>query len=247
MTKPPVAILSLDPDVQCMGQPIAYDITGSYAPLGTLDRYTISWDDGHLTDVALPGVMTGNHTYARAGTYDVELRVHEQLCTWGNVTVQVRVVDCDDESLLMSRMYALSQTAGPYLRDMDDAAPAWTQRVTGLGAHPNWLLGRDLKLDPHRKHLRDGSRHVWIATRWGPAKSTTDTLFWRTLRDRLPDPVNTADDTPAPTVEMLDFYSIAFDPMNRDHVYLLAGTAGRAWVYFTLDAGQTWGSWEVCH
>jgi hypothetical protein len=244
VTKAPVAILSLDPDVQCTNQAVNYDITGSYAPLGTLDRYTISWGDGHLDDVALPGAMTGSHTYAAAGTYDVELRVHEQLCTWGNVTVQVRIVDCDD-SLLIEYMYALSQSAGPFVRDMDDAAPAWEQRIRGLAGHPDWLVGRDLKLDPHRKHLPDGSRHVWIATRRGPAKSAYDTLFWQTLRDALPAPRNDAGDTPAPTVDMLDFYCLSFNPMARDEVYLLAGTAGRAWVYWTLDGGATWDNWQV--
>jgi len=138
-------------------------------------------------------------------------------------------------------MYGLSQTAGPWIRDMTAAVPAWAQRIVGLSG--NLLVGRDLKLDPHRKHLPAASRHVWITTQAGPAKSSTNMTAWAALYASLPEPQNA--DGGGTTKAALDWFTVCFNPLGRDVVYILAGTATRAWVYWTTDGGLTWDSWQV--
>jgi hypothetical protein len=246
ITKAPVAILDLDPNTQCTGVNIAWDVSSSWLPLGTLgagDSYSITWGDGTTTNGNFGGATSGNKNFANAGIYHVELEVTSAAGETGSVEVEVEIVDCANESVLIEQMYALSQTAGPYYRDMEEAAPAWVQRARGLTG--NYLVGRDLKLDPHRKDRPASVRHVWIATQAGPAKSRTAMRYWRRLYARLPEPDNAAGDVPAPEKVDLDFYCIAFNPMNEDEVYLLAGTATRAWIYWTVDGGSSWDVWQV--
>jgi len=161
----------------------------------------------------------------------------------GSLTVQVLVVDCAAGSVLADYMYALSQTTGPWLRDMTVAVPAWAQHVNGLSG--NWLNGRDLKIDPHRKHLPVAGRHVWIATQAGVAKSADNMDSWSQLYGLMPEPRNTSGAGVPPTKAGLDWHCITFNPLVRDEVYILAGTTTRGWVYWTTDGGVTWDNWEV--
>ncbi len=241
-----MALLSLDPQKQCLNVNIAWDVSGSWLPLGTLgagDTYTITWGDATTTNGNFGGATSGNKAYAATGIYQVELEVTSAAGETGSVEVTVEIIDCDDETILISQMYALSQSAGPYVRDMTEAAPAWEQRIRGLSG--DYLIGRDLELDPHRKDRRFGVRHVWIATQGGPAKSPFDMRYWYRLYERLPQPRNTAGDVPAPILDDLDWTCIAFNPMNEDEVYLKGDTATRSWIYWTLDGGQTWDNWQV--
>lgn len=248
IVKAPVAVLNTNPDVQCLGQNIAADGLGSWAypgfSISNINGYSFYWGDGNSNLNTTPGPH--NHNYARPGVYTIRLVVTDNQvpAVSGEVSCQVLITDCTNDTVLIKQMYALSATDGPYVKNLEGITPAWVQRIRGLTPEW-WQQGRDLKLDPHRKHLRYGMRHVWLATRAGPARSTTDMLLWRQLRDRLNAPRNDAGDPAAPTVADLDFYSIALNPMNRDEVYLLAGTAGRAWVYYSYDSGTTWDNYAV--
>jgi hypothetical protein len=248
--KPPVCIMSVTPETQCTGVNVTFDIANvpsSYSPTGSLvgGAWRIDYGDGNFNaGVWGPPAPQGN-VYVAAGIYTAEAYVTDTLGVRGTTEVTVEIVDCAADSVLIEQMYALSQAAGPHVRDMTVTVPAWAQRIVGLAG--TWLVGRDLKLDPHRKHLPFGSRHVWIATQAGPAKSVTDMDDWARLYALLPEPRNDAGDGVAPLKSDLDWYCVAFNPMHRDHVYILAGTATRAWVYFTLDGGATWDNWQVCH
>lgn len=262
VVKTPVVIAIVDPDIACIGDPISVDIRTSYMPLGTLDTYEIDWGDGTGTGVLAwpPGAATVKGAgYAAAGTYDIRIEVTETLAPaiTGNLTVQVLIVDCDDERILADYMYALSTTTGPWLRDMTvledvpPAVPAWVQHINGLPAA--WLVGRDLKTDPHRRHLPVAGRHVWIATQAGVAKSTDNMDHWFQLYNVMPEPRNTAGDIAPniPTKANLDWVAITFNPLVRDEVYILAYdptiAPDRSFVYFTHDGGITWDNWEVAY
>ena len=244
--KAPVARLNIAPDTQCANVAIAANLDNSYVPLGTIATWRISWGDGTADDVPGPAFPPGNrpHTYTTAGTYTMVATVTDTLGNSGSVQVQVLIVDCTD-AILIEQMYALSQTAGPYVRDMTvvpPAVPAWVQRARGLTG--TYLQGVDLKLDPHTKDLPFGQRHVWIVTNEGPARSTTDCAFWSRLAAKLPVPRNGA----GVVVADLSWYCVAFNPRNVNEVYILAGIIApnnRAWVYFTTDGGVTWDNWQV--
>jgi PKD repeat protein len=246
--KPPVCIMSVTPETQCTAVNVTFNIDASYSPTGNLagQPWRIDYGDG--------GFAAGNwgppgnqlYAYAAAGIYTAEAYVTDTLGVRGTTEVTVEVVACASDAVLIEQMYALSQTAGPHVRDMTVAVPAWAQRIVGLAG--NWLNGRDLKLDPHRKHLPYGARHVWIATQAGVAKSTDDMANWSRLYNLMNDPRNTAGDGVPPVKANLDWVCIAFNPLVRDEVYVLAyDTVApvRSFVYFTYDGGLTWDNWEV--
>lgn len=225
---------------------IAANLDNSYVPLGTIATWRISWGDGTADDVPGPGFPPGNrpHTYANPGTYTITATVTDTLGNSGSVKVQILIVDCAADAVLIKQMYALSQTAGPHVRDMTAAAPAWVQRAAGLTG--TYLEGVDLKLDPHTKDLPFGQRHVWIVTNAGPARSTSDCVFWSRLAARLPTPRNDAGDAPAPVVADLSWFTVSFNPRNVNEVYILAGINApnnRAWVYWLKDG--VWDNWQV--
>lgn len=241
MTKAPVAVLSITPDTQCIGVNLTFNIDASFVALGTLANWDINYGDGNSVNGAWGPPGNQAHNYAAAGTYTVTATVTDTLGNSGSVQAQVLIVDCASDSVLVGYMYALSQTAGPWLRDMTAAVPAWAQMARGLSG--NWLNGRDLKVDPHRRDLPAGSRHVWIATQAGVAKSTDNMATWALMYAKMPQPQNA--DGGGTLKSALDWRTVAFNPLVRDTVFVVADTATRAWVYWTTDGGLTWDSWQV--
>ena len=251
VTKAPVVVADISPDIQCAGvvNGVTVNLDSSYVPLGTIATWRIAWGDGTADDVPPPAWPPGNvtHTYAAAGTFDIRITITDTLGHSSSTTYQVLIVDCALGSILADYMYALSLTTGPWLRDMTVAVPAWVQHINGLTG--NWLNGRDLKVDPHRRHLPVAIRHVWIATQAGVAKSTDNMDNWTQLYNRLNDPRNTAGDGAPPTKANLDFVGITFNPLVKDEVYILAYDTvvapTRSFVYFTHDGGITFDNWEI--
>jgi hypothetical protein len=244
-----VVVATITPDIQCVGINVTANFDASYVPLGTLNNYVITWGDGNSAAGAWgpPGPLV--NAYAAAGTYNIRITITDTLGHSSSTTYQVLVVDCAAGSVLADYMYALSQTTGPWLRDMTVAVPAWVQHVNGLSG--NWLNGRDLKIDPHRKHLPVAGRHVWIATQAGVAKSADNMDSWSQLYGLMPEPRNTAGDGVPPTKANLDWVAITFNPLVRDEVYVLAYDTvvapTRSFVYWTTDGGATWDDWEVMY
>lgn len=243
ITKAPVPILSITPDIQCTAVNLTFNVDASYVPLGTLATWDINYGDGTSVNGAWGPPGNQLKQYAAAGTYTVTATVTDTLGNSGSVQAQVLIVDCAAGSVLAGYMYALSQTTGPWLRDMTAVVPTWTQMIRGLSG--NWLNGRDLKVDPHRRDLPVASRHVWIATQAGVAKSTDNMATWALMYALMPQPLNTAGDVPASVKSDLDWLTITFNPMAIDEVYVLAGTATRTWIFWTTDGGASWLNWQV--
>jgi len=247
VTKAPVVVLTVTPDIQCTGVNVTFNLDNSFVPLGTLASWTITYGDGATGGAAWGPPGNQLHAYAAAGTYDVRVTVTDTLGHTGSLTVQVLIVDCAAGSVLADYMYALSQTTGPWLRDMTVAVPVWAQHINNLTG--NWLNGRDLKIDPHRRHLPVAGRHVWIATQAGIAKSVDNMDSWSQLYSLMPEPRNTAGDMVPPTKANLDWVTITFNPLIRDTVYILAYDTviapTRSFVYWTTDGGATFDNCEV--
>lgn len=99
----------------------------------------------------------------------------------------------------------------------------------------------DLKVNPHT--YGEGKRHMWITTDDGVYKTENDAQLWTKVT--LPAPANTAEDSPAPTVADLEWYSVEFDKVQPRVVHVLAGYIlpnDRLWLYTTKDYGLTWAS-----
>lgn len=249
VVKAPVVVATIWPDIQCIGANVNANFDNSYVPLGTLDHWSMTWGDGNVAAGGPPWGPPGNqaNAYAAAGTYDIRITITDTLGNSSSTTYQVLVVDCAAGSVLAGYMYALSQTTGPWLRDMSAAGAPWVQHIAGLAGI--WLNGRDLKLCPRRRWGPAANRHVWIATQAGVARSTDNMASWAQLYTLMPEPRNTAGDMVPPTKANLDWVAITFNPLVKDEVYVLAYdptlVPDRSFIYFTHDGGATWDNWEI--
>jgi PKD repeat protein len=108
VSKEPVVILTLSPNPICLGSAMAWDFTGSYAPGSTVTGRDINFGDTN-TDSG----VSGNHTYASAGTFTVTATVTEGGGTTQTVTEEVNVIDCSD-SLLLNNIYASTDGSGVF-------------------------------------------------------------------------------------------------------------------------------------
>jgi len=158
--KAPVCIMSATPETQCTGVNVTFNIDASYSPTGNLagQPWRIDFGDGNFAagNWGPPGNQV--NAYAAAGIYIAEAYVTDTLAVRGSTEVTVEIIDCANDTVLIEQMYALSQTTGPWVKDVaaGGAPPPWTQCIGGLAG--NWLVGRDLKLDCHRKRARSEAR-----------------------------------------------------------------------------------------
>jgi len=234
VAKEPVAVISVTPTTICVNDSITYDGTSSFDPDGAITGYSWVFGDGGSS---LAG--SGTHQYTTAGTYTVTLTVTDGTGLQGSASAQVVV-----NAPAIGEIFLGHELAGPYYQEFSSCSDAnWQSRATGLTG--NWLNIRDLKLNPFKRFKRVGAREIWIATQAGVAYSTNDMVTWTQITT-MNTPRNPARDSPAPALTDLDWYCIAFNPMYEDEVYVLAGTATRAWVYWTGDGGTTWDNWQVC-
>ena len=234
VVKEPVAIINISPVTLCVNDSITYDGTASYDPDGAVTTY--AWTFG---DAGTSAAASGAHQYTAVGVYTVTLTVTDGTGLQGSAYGQVEVVDCTAPGALAPiEMYVGHKDSGPYYFS---TAGAWISKATGLTG--NWLNIRCMRMNPFKKYGALGSREIWVATQAGVAYSIDDMATWTQIT--MPTPRNTADDSPAPQVTDLDWYSISFNPMYEDEIFILAGTATRSWVYWTEDSGTTWDSWQV--
>jgi PKD repeat protein len=108
VSKEPVVILTLSPNPICLGNAMSWSFVGSYAPGSTVTSRDINFGDTN-TDSG----VSGNHTYAAAGTFTVTATVTEGGGTTQTVTEEVNVIDCSD-SLLLSNIYASTDGSGVF-------------------------------------------------------------------------------------------------------------------------------------
>ena len=106
VSKQPVPILTVSPNPVCLGNSIAWDFTGSYAPGSTITSYLINFGDS-MSDTG----SSGTHTYAAAGTYTITATVEEGTGLTQTVTQEVNVIDCSN-LLLLQYIYASTDGVG---------------------------------------------------------------------------------------------------------------------------------------
>jgi len=106
VSKEPVVILTLDPNPICLGNAMAWDFTGSYAPGSAITNRAINFGDTN-SDTG----VSGTHTYATAGTFTVTATITEGTGLTQTVTEEVNVIDCSD-TLLLANIYASTDGAG---------------------------------------------------------------------------------------------------------------------------------------
>lgn len=132
VSKEPVPVFKLTPKTICLGNSVAWDFTGSYAPGSTITSRAIDWGNGDTED---PAANTGTYTYGAEGSYTVTATVTEGLGTSQSIEVEVNVIDCS-AFLLGKYAYAGLYGGGVWYRE---ASGDWEQRNTGLGAGLWWL------------------------------------------------------------------------------------------------------------
>lgn len=108
VSKEPVCILTLSPNPICLGSAMAWDFTGSYAPGSTITSRNINFGDTN-TDSGI----SGNHTYATAGTFTVSATVGEGGGLTQTVETEVNVINCSD-TLLLVNIYAATDGNGVF-------------------------------------------------------------------------------------------------------------------------------------
>ena len=248
LTKEPVCNLIMDPIVQFVNTPIAWDISNSYAPNGTIDSFEIAWGD--TTDIGdlssqnwAIDAKTGSVSYTQVGTYIAEATVTD---TTGKSSkpcrVTIKIVPADEPSDLAT-VYVGTTDAGCFIV----TAGGITQANTGLSGDD--LKFRNMRLHPNFKDLASGQRHLWAATANGVAYSVDGAANWTTIsKATLGTPENAIGDSPDPDTADLDQIGIAFDSQDWQRVYLLRTQTTpdkRAWLYYTDDYGQTWSNEQV--
>lgn len=105
---PPTPVIDISPNPVCLGTAIAWDLSGSYAPNGTITDYAIDFGDSN-SDTG----SSGNHTYAATGSYTVTVTVTDDTGVSQVGTEEVNVIDCSD-TLLLDYIYASTDGSGIY-------------------------------------------------------------------------------------------------------------------------------------
>lgn len=108
VSKTPVVILTLTPNPVCLGNSMAWDFTGSYAPGSTITSRSINFGDSN-SDTG----VSGTHTYAAAGEFTVTATITEGTGLTQTVTEEVNVIDCSN-LLLLANIYASTDGSGVF-------------------------------------------------------------------------------------------------------------------------------------
>lgn len=104
----PVINMALTPNPVCLGNAMAWDLSGSYAPGSSISSYAIDFGDGN-DDTG----QSGNHTYGAAGTYTVTSTIVSAAGVTQVFYEEVNVIDCTD-TLLLNSIYASTDGNGVY-------------------------------------------------------------------------------------------------------------------------------------
>lgn len=220
VAKEPVPVVDIGPNPVCLGEPIEWDLTGSYAPGSTIDSWAINFGDGNEESGSNIATASGSHTYEEAGSYEIEIEITEGGGKSQEVTYQIEVTECLEEpGVLGTASYVSFDGDGVWFIDWLIDPPTWQPRNSGLTEGAK--LVRSLVIAPHTKHKPSIGHELWIATADGVWKSGNGGRSW--AKQNLPDPSNEEfEDDPAATVEELDFHHIVFDPNDESIVYILA-------------------------
>lgn len=251
VTKAPVAVLKLTPTVQFVSTNIAWDVTQSYSPTGTVDTFDLTFGGGGASDLTgqdwSTDPKTGNVQYTSTGTYTVTLYVTDTL---GNRSQAAKIM-VNVVSLLEAVAY-IAAANGIY-RYLAGGS------VTRVLSSTYILSGR---LNPHYAHLPQAQHHYWAGTNQIPGPSGVGVYSfdggttWADLgvtAARFGSPANTAGDSPAPTSSDLDLVAFDFDPQDPKRLYALMVTNStwnasydpRAWLFWSDDYGETFSNVQI--
>lgn len=223
VAKEPVIYLNITPNPVCDGAAVYWSLVGSYAPGSTLTSWSVDFGDdiGSTGGSDFPNdTIEGMYLYGDAGTYIVEATITEGLGKTQTVEVEVNVVVCG-EPPQVGQMYSYVSTDGQgvYYIDWATASPAWESKNTGLVGDA--LYVRSLVMRPGTTHLASNQHELWAATLDGVYRTTDGGGLWTKVV--LSDPSNVEfDDSPAATVDELDWHHIVFDPHDTQTIYVLA-------------------------
>lgn len=112
VSKEPVVVLSLSPNTICLGDSMAWNFAGSYAPGSSITSRSINFGDGNEDN---PAGASGTHTYASDGNYTVTATVTEGTGLSSTVEFEVNVIDCDGDSETAAFFYAIVYGEGVFL------------------------------------------------------------------------------------------------------------------------------------
>ncbi len=221
VAKEPVIIADISPNPVCLTAAISWDISDSYAPGSTLVTWDIDFGDGIGTasGVDFPNDVTnGAYTYLTAGTFTITITIAEAARSQTS-EVEVTVLECGDVAGSLLWTYVATNGFGVYFIDWTDDNPGWETKNEGLEG--NALRVRSLVQKPKTKNLQPANHELWVATMIGVYRTYNGGNSWEEVS--MPDPSNAEFlDSPAATVDELDWQHIVFDPTNENIVYILA-------------------------
>ena len=244
-SKPAVAKLKMTPVVQFTGTNIAWDVSQSNHPTGTISTFDLTFGGGGATDLAAQswaGAKTGNVQYTTVGTYTASLTVTDTLSNISQPAKQKIIIV--DQIAAIARVFIATDDSGVYVYD-----PGGTPTQSNSGLTGSHLNVRSLSVNPIYSTLPIANQHVWIATDGGVAFSTDGAATWTTINTTaLGDPTNSAGDATPPTTSDLNQVAILCDPIDAKTVYLLRATNPtwnasndpRVYRYVTKDYSTTW-------
>lgn len=223
VAKEPVIIADIAPNPVCLGAPIDWSLRASYAPGSTITSWVIDFNDPGEPAQSGSNIndAIGTFTYSAAGTYTIEIEIEEGTGRSQTLNVEVNVIECGSGPITGEFWsYVSTDGQGVYFIDWAEVIPGWEAINTGLEG--NALYVRSLVIKPSSKQKPRVHHELWAATLDGIYRTIDGGQSWGKVI--LPDPSNLEfGDSPAATVDELDWYHVVFDPTNEDNVYILAG------------------------
>ncbi len=246
LTKPPICKLTLTPRSQGPNINIAWDISGSRAPTGTIDTFDISW--GGTTDIGnLVGQdwavdpKTGNVQFLFPGRYYVRATVTDTLGVRSQPCILVVTVLEGIIPTINTYIFAASDIDGIFLL----LGGAATDLTVALSTNHKKI--RDLTINPLNAQSPLNQINLAASTAAGVIITPNGGTTWTTVsKAQLGDPVNTAGDLITPVTADLDQSSIRYSA-NGNQIWLMRETATRFWSYLSEDNGATWTNFQVAN
>lgn len=221
VAKQPVPIVSISPNPVCLGESIDWDLTDSYAPGSTVSAWSIDFGDSSNDSGANIATAFGSHTYAAIGSYTVTVVIEEGTGRTTTMTREVNVVDCSEPPA--SFLYIGTDGEGVWFLNRKDGDTNWQQCNTGLT--DDALYVNSMVMKPGQGHINSSQHRMCIATRAGVFFTSNGGRSWEQIE--LPDPSNAEfADSPAATVDELDFIRVFYDNLDANSVYVVAYKAG---------------------
>jgi PKD repeat protein len=218
VAKEPVIIMDLSPNPVCVDAEMSWDLTDSYAPGSTIVSWEIDFGDGNSDTDTDIGTATGTHTYDNVGTYQVVVTIQEGTGITQTSQEEVTVVDCGEPP--QDWTYVSTYGEGVFFIDWTEASPVWVERNGSLSG--DGLFVNSMVMRPGDERKNNQVHELWIATRGGVYMSEDGGRNWYHVTT-FDQPSNAEfSDSPAATLDEIEFMHIEFDPNDKDTIYIEA-------------------------